>query len=233
MHFGEGLRIKGPVGEIGTVVNDFYLQGNLVKEAKAGMVISLPIWKKPNVLDEVFLTSSKYIGDCIREEIEKNPRKVMLTGSIFLHKNEKIIFKLSDGLNNIELNGPVVDMAKNRPLTKDTIYSSPDIIAKNSSSKSLDDMINDADKFVEKGTKDKIKEGELAKFSGMIYNIVLQVGIAIAVIVGIVLGIQFMLSGIDGRADVKKALTVYTIGCVVIFGAFGIWKLVVELIQQI
>ncbi len=121
LHIGDGLRIKGPVGEIGTVVNDFYLQGNLVKEAKAGMVISLPIWKKPNVLDEVFLTSSKYIGDCIMEEIEKNPRKVMLTGSISLHKNEKIIFKLSDGLNDIELNGPVVDMAKNRPLIKDTI----------------------------------------------------------------------------------------------------------------
>ena len=122
LHIGDGLRIKGPVEEIGTVVNDFYLQGNLVKEAKAGMVISLPIWKKPNVLDEVFLTSSKYIGDCIMEEIKKNPRKVMLTGSISLHKNEKIIFKLSDGLNNIELNGPVVDMAKNRPLTKDTIF---------------------------------------------------------------------------------------------------------------
>ena len=121
LHIGDGLRIKGPVGEIGTIVNDFYLQGNLVKEAKAGMVISLPIWKKPNVLDEVFLTSSKYIGDCIMEEIEKNPRKVMLTGSISLHKKEKIIFKLSDGLNNIELNGPVVDMAKNRPLTKDAI----------------------------------------------------------------------------------------------------------------
>lgn len=121
LHIGDGLRIKGSVGEIGTVVNDFYLQGNLVKEAKAGMVISLPIWKKPNVLDEVFLTSSKYIGDFIACEIEKNPRKVMLTGSIILHKKEKIIFKLSDGLNNIELNGPVVDMAKNRPLTKDTI----------------------------------------------------------------------------------------------------------------
>ncbi len=115
----------------------------------------------------------------------------------------------------------------------DTIYNSPDIIAKNSSSASLDDMINDADKFVLKGEDDKIKEGELAKFSGMIYNIVLQVGIAIAVIVGIVLGIQFMLSGIDGRADVKKALKIYVIGCVLIFGAFGIWKIVVEILKQI
>ena len=54
------------------------------------MVISLPIWKKPNVGDDVFLTSSKYIGDCIASDIENNPRRVMLNGSITLHKNEKM-----------------------------------------------------------------------------------------------------------------------------------------------
>lgn len=121
LHINDGLRIKGPDGEIGTIVNDFYLQGNLVKEAVPGMVISLPIWKKPNVGDDVFLTSSKYIGDCIASDIENNPRKVMLNGSITLHKNEKIIFKVTDGLNVITLTGPVVDIAKNRPLTKETI----------------------------------------------------------------------------------------------------------------
>ena len=121
LHINDGLRIKGPDGEIGTIVNDFYLQGNLVKEAIPGMVISLPIWKKPNVGDDVFLTSSKYIGDCIASDIENNPRKVMLNGSITLHKSEKIIFKVTDGLNVITLTGPVVDIAKNRPLTKETI----------------------------------------------------------------------------------------------------------------
>ena len=121
LHINDGLRIKGPDGEIGTIVNDFYLQGNLVKEAVPGMVISLPIWKKPNVGDDVFLTSSKYIGDCIASDIENNPRKVMLNGSITLHKNEKIIFKVTDGLNVITLTGPAVDKAKNRPLTKETI----------------------------------------------------------------------------------------------------------------
>ena len=44
LHINDGLRIKGPDGEIGTIVNDFYLQGNLVKEAVPGMVICLPIW---------------------------------------------------------------------------------------------------------------------------------------------------------------------------------------------
>ncbi len=121
LHINDGLRIKGPEGEIGTIVNDFYLQGNLVKEAKAGMVISLPIWKKPNVFDEVFLTSSKYISDWIAKDIENNPRKVMLTGSIILHKNEETVFKVSDGINDIVLKGAVVAAAKNRPLTKDSI----------------------------------------------------------------------------------------------------------------
>ena len=45
----------------------------------------------------------------------------MLNGSIILHKNEKVIFKVTDGLNAITLTGPVVDIAKNRPLTKETI----------------------------------------------------------------------------------------------------------------
>ena len=121
LHINDGLRIKGPEGEIGTIVNDFYLRGELVKEAKAGMIISLPIWKKPNVGDEVFLTSSKYIGDCIANDIEDNPRKVLLTGSIILHKNEKIKLTVSDGLNNIEITGIMVDQAKNRPLTKEII----------------------------------------------------------------------------------------------------------------
>ena len=121
IHINDGVRIKGSEGEIGTIVNDFYLHGNLVKEAKAGMVISLPIWKEPNIGDEVFLTSSKYIGDCIAWDIEKNPRKVMLTGIVSLRQNEKMTIKVSDGINVVELAGSVVDIAKNRPLTKENI----------------------------------------------------------------------------------------------------------------
>ena len=95
-------------------------------------------------------------------------------------------------------------------------------------------MIADADNFVSAaGKSNKINNAELADLSGTIYNIALQIGVAVAVLAGMALGIKFMISGVDEKADVKKALTVYIVGCVVIFGAFGIWKLVVEIVQKI
>ena len=80
---------------------------------------------------------------------------------------------------------------------------------------------------------DSIDSKSLQDFSSTIYNIALQIGIGVAVVVGLALGIQFMLAGVDGKADVKKVLIVYVVGCVVIFGAFGIWKLVIDILQQI
>ena len=42
-----------------------------------------------------------------------------------------------------------------------------------------------------------------------------------------------MLSSVEGKADVKKALVVYVIGCIAIFGAFGIWKLLLQLLEPL
>lgn len=121
-----------------------------------------------------------------------------------------------------------------REKNKDIIYRQPAQSDNTTLASGLDDMIGDADSFVKTfGRVDKIDNAELAELSGIIYNIALQIGIAVAVIIGLALGIQFMLTGVDGRADVKKALTVYIVGCVAIFGAFGIWKLVVNIMQQI
>ena len=114
------------------------------------------------------------------------------------------------------------------------IYKQPGREETNGSANTLDDMIADADNFVSAaGKSNKINNAELADLSGTIYNIALQIGVAVAVLVGMALGIKFMMSGVDEKADVKKALTVYIVGCVVIFGAFGIWKLVVEIVQKI
>ncbi len=40
-----------------------------------------------------------------------------------------------------------------------------------------------------------------------------------------------MMEGAEGKAEVQKALVPYVIGCVVIFGAFAIWKIVVTVLQ--
>ena len=113
------------------------------------------------------------------------------------------------------------------------IYNQPGIVSAGNASATLDDMITDADSFISDSKGKTINATDLQEFSSTIYNIALQVGIGVAVVVGLALGIQFMLSSVEGKADVKKALVVYVIGCIAIFGAFGIWKLIIEVMKQI
>ena len=58
-------------------------------------------------------------------------------------------------------------------------------------------------------------------------------GLVLAVIIGIILGIQFMTGSVEQKAKVKDALVPYIAGCIIIFGAFGIWKLVVTILRGI
>lgn len=95
-------------------------------------------------------------------------------------------------------------------------------------------VIGDGDSFIEKGTQnasDIFSTSDLQDLSSTIYNILLVVGIVIAVLLGAVLGIKFMMEGAEGKAEVQKALVPYVIGCIVIFGAFAIWKIVVTVLQ--
>lgn len=52
-------------------------------------------------------------------------------------------------------------------------------------------------------------------------------------IVGTIIGIQFMVASAEDKAKVKEALVPYIIGCAVIFGAFTIWSIVVNIGQDI
>ena len=51
----------------------------------------------------------------------------------------------------------------------------------------------------------------------------------VAVVVGMVLGIQFMAASADEKAKVKEALMPFVVGCIIVFGAFTIWKIAVNL----
>ena len=74
-----------------------------------------------------------------------------------------------------------------------------------------------------------INENALKTASSNIYNILLGIGIAVAVIVGAALGISFIFSSVEGKAKISEALVPYIVGCFVVFGAFGIWKIVVDI----
>lgn len=102
------------------------------------------------------------------------------------------------------------------------------------SSGALGGIIQGANSFISSGetASEKMSQTDLMNLSNNMYNILLVLGIVVAVIIGMILGIKFITTGADGKAEVKNALVPYFIGCVVVFGAFTIWKIVVDILQS-
>ena len=94
---------------------------------------------------------------------------------------------------------------------------------------SLSDVISGGDSFIDacKDGSAKIDKGSLQNASSSIYNILLICGVIIAVLIGSIMGIKFMIGSVEEKAEIKAALVPFVIGCIVVFGAFGIWKIVV------
>lgn len=98
-----------------------------------------------------------------------------------------------------------------------------------------DEIIEEGKSFIDTGkvkAEDKIKQDNLQKMSNTLYNILLVTGILIALIVGMILGIKFIMGGIEEKAEIKTMIIPYIVGCVVVFGAFTIWKIVVDILQS-
>ena len=99
----------------------------------------------------------------------------------------------------------------------------------------IDEVKNEAENFMNigKNQSSKISTDNLQLGSNTLYNILLGIGVFLTVAVGMYLAIKFILSSADDKAKVKEALIPYIAGCVVIFGAFTIWKLAVTLLSGI
>ena len=101
---------------------------------------------------------------------------------------------------------------------------------------SIKDTLTGAKDFLAAGDSDSSKlfnEQEQRKGVSELYYFGLGISIILAIIIGIVLGIQIITSGVEGKAKYKEKLIPYCVGCVVVFGALGIWRLAVKLVQDI
>ena len=97
----------------------------------------------------------------------------------------------------------------------------------------IDQVMGGAENFISgANTENTISQSSLKNTIDLIYNILLAVGIIVAVVAGAILGVQFMVASADGKAELKERLVPYVVGCVVIFGAFGIWKIVMIFIDK-
>ena len=97
------------------------------------------------------------------------------------------------------------------------------------------DIFNQGDIFIEDGkSQEQPIDGEETKEEvNRIYNILLTLGIVLSVLVGAVLGIKYMFGSIEEQVKVKETLFPYLIGCIVIFSAFAIWKIIVNIFSAV
>lgn len=97
----------------------------------------------------------------------------------------------------------------------------------------LGDVIGGGGNFTNAANKTVIDNDKLKPVSDTIYNVLLSIGIVAAVLIASVLGIQFMMADIEGQAKVKESLIPFVVGCIIIFGAFGIWRMFATMGQKI
>lgn len=95
----------------------------------------------------------------------------------------------------------------------------------------IGDVITGGDNFMQAGNSGEIgiDHSKLQDTSKTINNILIIVGMCVAIVISSVLGIKFMLGSVDEKAQVKDALVPFVIGCMVVFGAFGIWRIFINI----
>ena len=98
----------------------------------------------------------------------------------------------------------------------------------------LENIIDSGNGFLSSGNKEAVFDQEKeTEAIDSLYWIALGIGIAVAIIAGVVLGIQFITSGATGQAKVKEKFIPFAIGCVVVFGAFGIWGFTLGVLRDV
>lgn len=96
--------------------------------------------------------------------------------------------------------------------------------------RAVDEMVIAGKKFLQKGEDptNKISEENLNNASSAIFKILMVIAIGVAVVVAAILGFNFIIGSVEGKAKIMESLMPYIAGCVVAFGAFGIWSTVVK-----
>lgn len=82
------------------------------------------------------------------------------------------------------------------------------------------------------GTASKA-QGQVTSIGNQIIGILTTVGVVVAVVVLLILGIKYMMGSASEKAEYKKTMIPYLVGAILIFGASAITKVVVSIGQGI
>lgn len=118
---GSGLRVLSKNNkDVGILVNEFYKNNKLVKDAYKNDIISIKVHDKVYKDDIVVITNDKSISNDIEEYIKNNKRKVLISGKVSC-KLGIIILEVSDGVNKVVVSSNNVFKSINKSTTKEDI----------------------------------------------------------------------------------------------------------------
>ena len=96
---------------------------------------------------------------------------------------------------------------------------------------SADSMFGQAEQFVAKGGSGKISIGQVENDLMPIGNVLFGIAIAVLLVVGLIMGVKYMISGADERANMKQKLVWYVVAAVLVFSATAIYNVVYNIIK--
>lgn len=118
---GSGLRVLSKNNkDVGILVNEFYKNNKLVKDAYKDDIISIKVHDKVYKDDIVVITNDKSISNSIEDYIKNNKRKVLISGKVSC-KLGIITLEVSDGVNKVVVSSNNVFKSINKSTTKEDI----------------------------------------------------------------------------------------------------------------
>ena len=118
---GSGLRVLSKNNkDVGILVNEFYKNNKLVKDAYKNDIISIKVHDKVFKDDIVVITNDKSISNNIEDYVKNNKRKVLISGKVSC-KLGIITLEVSDGINKVVVSSNNVFKSINKSTTKEDI----------------------------------------------------------------------------------------------------------------
>ena len=118
---GSGLRVLSKNNkDVGILVNEFYKNNKLVKDAYKDDIISIKVHDKVFKDDIVVITNDKSISNSIEDYVKNNKRKVLISGKVSC-KLGIITLEVSDGINKVVVSSNNVFKSINKSTTKEDI----------------------------------------------------------------------------------------------------------------
>lgn len=143
----------------------------------------------------------------------------------------------NDNTGNTQVSDPLTPTPT--PRTPKTGNKKPDELASyNPEEKtSPDEIVDEGSDFIQTGKDNQgavtIDGDKLRNGSNMLFNVAFATGVVVASVIGVYLGVKFMLSGAEEKANIKETLLPYFMGVIIMFSSFSIWKLVLVLLENI